>query len=115
MKRPPTGSTNICGSRGQPWLAGAYSKLFVTEVGDGISKVMVWRIVKRYAAQARIRAPISPHTLRHSFATHLMDNGANLRAVQLLLGHVCISTTGVYTRASVAHLKKLHMKCHPRG
>jgi len=74
-----------------------------------------WAIVKRLAARAGIRRPISPHTLRHAFATHLINHGADLRVVQLLLGHADISTTQIYTHVARERLKALHRKHHPRG
>lgn len=92
-----------------------FSRLFVTRFGDGITRQMVWCIVKRYARQADIRAPISPHTLRHSFATHLLDNGADLVTIQQLLGHASISTTEIYTHVATAKIKLTHEKFHPRA
>ena len=74
-----------------------------------------WSLVKRHAAQAGIRQPISPHTLRHAFATHLLNHGADLRAVQLLLGHADISTTTIYTHVARERLRQLHAAHHPRG
>ena len=74
-----------------------------------------WQLIKRYAAQAGVHATISPHTLRHAFATHLINHGADLRVVQLLLGHADISTTQIYTHVARERLKQLHAKHHPRG
>jgi len=93
--------------------------LFVTSSGSkpgtAMSRVMFWSLVKRYAIEAGITAPLSPHTLRHAFATHLLNHGADLRAVQMLLGHADISTTTIYTHVARERLKSLHAQHHPRG
>ena len=89
--------------------------LFVTGHGHGMSRVMFWMLVKKYALTAGITSPLSPHTLRHAFATHLLNHGADLRAVQLLLGHADISTTTIYTHVARERLKKILQNNHPRG
>jgi integrase/recombinase XerD len=86
-----------------------------TKVGSAMSRVMFWMIVKKHARAAGITAPLSPHTLRHAFATHLLNHGADLRAVQMLLGHSDISTTTIYTHVARERLKVLHAQHHPRG
>ncbi|RMX06598.1 site-specific tyrosine recombinase XerD [Corticibacter populi] len=88
---------------------------FVTARGHGMSRVMFWVLVKKHAQQAGIHQPLSPHTLRHAFATHLLNHGADLRAVQMLLGHADISTTTIYTHVARERLKNLHAEHHPRG
>ena len=91
------------------------SDLFITVRGTTMSRQMFWNIIKRYALKAGIQATISPHVLRHAFATHLINHGADLRVVQLLLGHADITTTQIYTHVARERLKAIHSQHHPRG
>jgi integrase/recombinase XerD len=102
-------------ARGEILQGQASAALFVTARGGAMTRQMFWTLVKRHAAQADVRVPLSPHTLRHAFATHLLNHGADLRAVQMLLGHADISTTTIYTHVARERLKVLHAQHHPRA
>ena len=91
-----------------PWL-------FVTRSGNQLSRVTLWKLVKKYAARSGISGNVSPHTLRHCFATHMLAGGAGIRELQELLGHASVATTQLYTQVEHSRLKGLHEQCHPRG
>ncbi len=102
---------------GRPVILGQRQSdyVFITRRGGPMTRQAFWQLVKRYARQAGIDKSLSPHTLRHAFATHLLNHGADLRVVQMLLGHSSLSTTQIYTHVAQARLKALHEKFHPRG
>ena len=93
----------------------ASDALFVTARGGPMTRQMFWKLIKAHALRGGVAVPLSPHTLRHAFATHLLNHGADLRAVQMLLGHADISTTTIYTHVARERLKSLHARHHPRG
>jgi len=104
-------------SHERPTMSGADTAdwLFVTRSGGRLSRIMVWNLVKKYARRVGCSKEVSPHTLRHSFATHMLAGGAEIRALQEMLGHASIATTQIYTQVEHSRLKAIHKKFHPRG
>jgi integrase/recombinase XerD len=103
------------GARGALLGARPCEAVFPTRRGAGMTRQAFWYRIKKHALTAGIAKPLSPHTLRHAFATHLLDHGADLRVVQMLLGHSDLSTTQIYTHVARERLKSLHARHHPRG
>ena len=103
------------GARDELLKDGSSKQLFLSRLGEGMTRQAFWNIVKKRALQAGVQSHLSPHTLRHSFATHLLENGADLRSVQIMLGHADLSSTQIYTHVSRERLKRLHGEFHPRG
>ena len=105
----------LAGARGEILHGQASDALFVTARGGPMTRQMFWKLIKAHALRGGVNVPLSPHTLRHAFATHLLNHGADLRAVQMLLGHADISTTTIYTHVARERLKSLHAQHHPRA
>jgi integrase/recombinase XerD len=99
----------------RPLFGPKCDEVFLNRSGLGLSRQGVWKMIRRYAVEAGIRRTVSPHTLRHSFATHLLEGGADLRTVQILLGHSDIMATEIYTHVQSARMIALHRKYHPRS
>ncbi|MFP6764836.1 MAG: tyrosine recombinase [Planctomycetaceae bacterium] len=100
--------SSLAGSRETPWL-------LLNSRGGQLSRVSIWAIVKKYATRSGCGSEVSPHTLRHSFATHMLAGGAEIRALQEMLGHASIATTQIYTHVEHSRIKAIHSQCHPRG
>jgi integrase/recombinase XerD len=94
---------------------GSPDRIFLNRLGNGLTRQQLWNIIRRLAMKAGIRRHITPHTLRHSFATHMIERGADLRSVQTMLGHADITSTQIYTHVNTKHLKDIYKKFHPRA
>jgi integrase/recombinase XerD len=103
------------GPRGRLLKGKRREEVFLNNRGDGLSRMGLWKIIRKYLLKANITGPVTPHTLRHTFATHLLEGGADLRSVQLMLGHSDIGTTQVYTHVTRQRLVEVHHRYHPRG
>jgi len=115
-KRAQDATKRYCDTTRKKLLKGKFSQnLFLSRLGKKISRQSFWKIIKQYAKKANIKKQIKPHTLRHSFATHLLEHGADLRSVQEMLGHADISTTQIYTHVDKERLKTIHKQFHPRA
>jgi integrase/recombinase XerD len=99
----------------RPALKPAENTLFLNRSGTGLTRQAIFKLIRRYARQAMIRKTVSPHTLRHCFATHLLEGGADLRSVQMLLGHADLAATELYTHVQAQRLRAIHQKYHPRS
>lgn len=114
---PARKATQLWIKNGRPFLLKKTASrfLFVARAGQPMTRQSFWKIIKKYTLMANIRQSVTPHTLRHSFATHLLEGGADLRSVQTMLGHSDISTTQIYTHISKDYLRKMHQQFHPRN
>jgi len=117
MGKSATEAARIYLQRGRPYLGRMQrgDVLFLNHRGQGITRQAVFQLVREHARQAGIEKEVTPHTLRHSFATHLIEGGADLRSVQEMLGHASIETTQVYTHVSPEHVRRQYKKAHPRA
>jgi len=117
MGKKAQDAVNVYLQKVRPKLLGKHSPnngLFLTRLGKKMTRQMLWKLIKKYTREANIKKEVTPHTLRHSFATHLLERGADLRVVQELLGHANISTTQIYTHVDKERLKAIHRQFHPR-
>ena len=117
MGDPALKAAAIYIDQARPELLGkkASSAFLLNKRGGRLSRVTVWQLLKQYAAKVDLGAEVTPHTLRHTFATHLLENGADLRAVQELLGHASLSTVQIYTHLTTKRLREIYKKKHPRA